>query len=110
MSRAKSTLPGRRETPVPTMIAFRLQADAAQTLAERAERLGVSPHELARHYVLEVLHEPYERAALHEAVSSLHVEIHKVRGDVATAAEGLLVAGGKVSAEDARDWITENFK
>ena len=94
----------------PGSIAFRLDEHNRCVLAERAAALGVSPHELARHYVLEVLQEPEEREALRQAVAALHRGLAAVRDDVIASVEVLLSSAGKVTEEDARAWVDENFK
>lgn len=99
--------PVRRESGT---IGFRLDEESHRVLSERANRLGISPHELARHYVIEMLHEAEERAALHEAIATLQQGIHKIREDVATTAEALLIAAGDYEAEEAHTWAAENFK
>ncbi|MGE3312518.1 MAG: hypothetical protein AB7O66_21330 [Limisphaerales bacterium] len=86
----------------PTTITFRFDNENAVLLAERAARLKVSPHELAREYVLQALHEAEERAALHAAVIAL-------RQDVGTAAGALLTSAGKMTREDALAWVKENI-
>ena len=86
----------------PTTIKFRFEEEHSALLAERAARLGISPHELAREYVLEMLHEGEERAALRAAVASL-------RQDIFVAAGALLTSAGKMSREEARAWVKTNY-
>lgn len=92
-------------TPPSTTICFRLDAETRRVLDERAARLNLSPHDLARRYVMEVLQEAEERAALREAVTILNDHWEHFRGDFALAMEALLVSAGKVSVADARHWI-----
>src|ERR1035438_6328504 len=54
----------------PGVIAFRLDPESEQILAERAAALGVSRNILARHYLIEVLEASEERTALREAVNA----------------------------------------
>lgn len=102
-------------TPRPTgkssssPIGFRLDALSRRVLVERAEQLGISPHELARHYVLELLGEAEERSALREAVTDLHLQLTQVRADLALSIQALLTSAGKVPAAEAAQWVEENF-
>lgn len=89
------------DTP-PSILSFRLDEASAAALAGRAARFGVSPHELAREYVLAVLQEAEERAALFAAIMAL-------RQDVGLAAGVLLSSAGKVSEDEARAWVKANF-
>jgi len=91
------------------MIGFRLDEASGRALAQRADGLGLSPHALARDYVLEVLHAPEERAVLREAVTALHSELGALREDLALAVEALLVSGGRVPPAEARQWVEQNF-
>jgi hypothetical protein len=86
----------------PTTITFRFDEQSAALLAERAARLGVSSHELAREYVHEMLHEAEERAVLLAAVNAL-------RQDIGTAAGALLTSAGKMSREAAVAWVRTNI-
>jgi len=97
------------KTPARTTIGFRLENEKFAELSRRAKALGVSPHELARHYVLEILSEKEERGALREAVNALGEYLGEVRKDIALAAEALLTAAGTVEEKDAREWAKKNL-
>jgi hypothetical protein len=97
------------KTSVRTTIGFRLKNENFVELSRRAKVLGVSPHELARHYVLEILSEKEERGALREAVNALGEYLAEVRKDIALAAEALLTAAGTVEEKDAREWAKKNL-
>lgn len=86
----------------PTTITFRFDEPSAALLAERAARLRVSPHELAREYVHEMLHEAEERAVLLAAMNAL-------RQDVGVAVGALLTSAGKMSRDAALAWVRANF-
>ena len=86
-------------------ISFRLQPDEIHVLAERAARLGVSRHELARHYVVEALAAAEELAAVGAAVSALHHEMLGLRQDLALSVEALLASAGEVSEKQAHTWV-----
>ena len=85
-----------------TIITFRLDDASAEVLLDRATRLQVSPHALARQYVREELLAAEERQALRQAVSAL-------RQDVGLVAGVLLTSAGKASDEQARQWVKSNF-
>ena len=88
--------------PAPAILSFRLDEASAAVLSQRAARLGVSPHELAREYVLVILAEAEERAALYAAIVAL-------RQDLGLATGVLLSAAGKVKEDEARAWVKANF-
>jgi hypothetical protein len=85
-----------------TIITFRLDDASAEVLLDRATRLQVSPHALARQYLREELLAAEERQALRQAVSAL-------RQDVGLVAGVLLTSAGKASDEQARQWVKSNF-
>lgn len=93
----------------PATIGFRLDTDARAILTRRAIALGISPHDLARHYVLELLHCNEERAALRDAIVQLRQEIIESRKDTALSTEALLASAGKASPEEASSWTRENL-
>ena len=105
--RAASETPGRANPPA--TIGFRLDEESSGLLSARARSLGVSPHELARHYVIELLHEPDERSALRAAVASLSELITRMREDQVLGLEALLTSAGKVTEKDAHRWVKDNF-
>ena len=90
-------------------IAFRLDGGSRRVLMQRASELAVSPHVLARHYVLELLGEAEERAALREAVLELQTQVNQLRADLALAVEALLVSAGQVPPSEARQWVEQNL-
>lgn len=94
----------------PETVGFRLDDECRRVLGARAARLGVSAHELARQYVIEMLQAVEEREALRLAVTDLQGEIKKLREDVAVTAEVLLASAGKVNEEEARAWADENIR
>lgn len=101
----------------PETIGFRLDPASRIELAKRADRLGVSPHILAREYVIEMLHEAEERRQLREAVTqlsegvgTLFEAVFKSREELATVAEALLVHAGNVDPKKAHQWVEDNFR
>lgn len=106
------------EKPAPTEVAglagnapltFRLDEESQQVLAQRAQHLGVSPHQMARHYVLQCLYEPEERAAVNQALRELCQETVGLRTDLANAVVGLLCSAGRVEQDEAQTWVNENL-
>jgi hypothetical protein len=91
-------------------IGFRFDDESHRVLSERAVRLGMSPHELARQYVLEVLQESEERAALREALLALRSNLQQFREDMLFGVEALMVSAGKATESEARAWAERNFK
>jgi hypothetical protein len=102
----------RNRTPplrVPTTIAFRVDEQTGRALAERAARLGVSPHNLAHHLVVFLFHEADHHAELRDALIVLNENMVKLRGDLATVAKALLAAAGKVEPQEADAWVKKVF-
>ncbi len=89
----------------PLIVSFRLDAEATGLLNERAARLGVSPHELARYYVTESLHAAEELAAVGTAVDALHQQVRQLNQDLALATEALLASAGRASEKQAHAWV-----
>ena len=94
----------------PQNVGYRIDAETRQLLGERCARLGVSPHEWARHCLLTLLHEDADRSGWQTAVASLHHEINDLRNDLALATQALLIVAGKMPEEKAREWIGRNLK
>ena len=94
----------------PSTVGFRLDPEHGCILAGRASALGVSPHELARRYLIEVLEEAEERAALRQAVTTLNGNLLRFRDEFIFALEAVLASAGKVEKADVRVWIDEHFK
>ena len=106
----KKTPPASGSAPIaPTNISFRLDETSIRLLCQRAARLNVSPHELARHYVEEVLQEAEERAVVRDAFAQLQENLNHFRRDFAVAVEALLTSAGTVSEEEARKWVSEGL-
>ena len=101
--------PSRRSTSrrLSKNVSFRVDAATHEVRAGRAAQLKLGPNDLARCYVLQVLHEAEERAALHEAVFTLHDGLLRFRNVFAPALEALLVSAGKISPPDARGWVQQ---
>ena len=98
-----------KDTP-PNTVGFRLGPEYGKVLATRANALGVSSHELARRYLIEVLEESEERAVLRQAVQTLNGNLTHFRDDFIFAIEALLASAGKVKENEAAAWVDEHFK
>ena len=94
----------------PEMVGFRLDAASRRLLAQRAAALGVSSHDLARHYVVERLQYPQGVLELMQGLQALYQELREARIDVALGIEALLSRAGRVSETDARAWVAENYR
>lgn len=91
-------------------VGFRLEAESLHILVERAATLRVSPHALARRYLIEILSEGEERVALRHAINGLRQELAQTQESLALAVEALLSSAGKVSETNARAWVDKHFK
>lgn len=94
----------------PATIGFRLEIEARAELASRAKALGVSSHDLARHYVLQMLHDTDERREVRNAILALRQEMIELRKDVSVSTEALLTSAGKIAPGEARSWTRQNLK
>ena len=101
----------RKEPPQP--VSFRLAPYYLKRLVEGGKPYGMSAGEYARRIVIEAL-EDTERLRLRDEVSALRAELERVRSDLATAVEALLVASSnpeiRVDREEAREWVTANLR
>ena len=93
----------------PGTIGFRLDPAANRELATRAERLGLSSHQLARDYVIQMLQASEQGTNLKNANDSVHAHLCELREDLSLAIETLLIAAGNVEKTEARAWIAANF-
>ena len=94
---------------IPATIGFRLDEEHRMILAERARILKVSVHDLARHYVLHMLHENDERQRLISAIVALKDELREARTDIAVSTRELLVSRGEATLEEADEWARTNL-
>jgi len=109
MSRQRLDPASSTDPITPAIIGFRLDPASNRALAKRAQHLGVSPHDLARHYVVTLLHEQEERAALHRSFEQMLQGVDQFRSDFAFAVEAILTSAGKVTKDDARSWVKKCF-
>lgn len=92
-----------------TVIGFRLEPELAEALAQQAKALGVSPHELARHYLVEAMGLAGELHSLVSGVTALHHQIQAFRHDLSLGVEALLASAGQVTEKDARAWVESSL-
>lgn len=94
---------------MPKTIGFRLDAASRRQMAERAAAFRMSPHDLARQYVVERLQQAHEPTELIQGLMAIHHELHESRIDLALALEVLLSQAGRLSETQARAWVKENY-
>ena len=97
------------ERPTAPVVSFRLKPDEVRLLAERAERLGVSPNELARYHVIEALFSAVHLAELGAALSAVHEQSQGLRQELALSVEALLASAGEVNEKQAKSWVQTNL-
>ena len=79
-------------------------------LSALAEAEGVSVGEKARELVTAVLQDE-DRLRVLEEVHGVREQLDRLRSDVATSLEMILLNVGKdVSADQVRDWVTNNLR
>lgn len=104
----KPKLP-RRSPPTPSTIGFRLDEALATTLVERASALRVSPHDLARNYVVERLSKDEDLKSVLEAIRVTADDLQEFREDFAHAVQALLMSAGTIKKDVAKAWVEENL-
>ena len=91
-------------------VCFRLDDENHRLLCERAVALGLkSKHELAKSFTLVMLNEEDLRSAMKRELLAFNQQMHEMRRDFALMVEALLVSAGRVSEEDAKAYVAENF-
>lgn len=89
---------------------FRLDSGNRGKLEARAKKTGVTPSELAREIIVESLNDEKELDRLRLKVSAVEGELSELRKDFSVAIEALLAASGKVTPEQAKEWVRLNLK
>ena len=90
-------------------IGFKIDRRNRERLEEKATRVGKTPGELAREIVIGVLDGAEQTDGLRLKVASLETEVHSLRQGLANTAEALLVVSGKVSKDQAKEWVKTNI-
>ena len=106
MPRAKKSI---SEGEVPAMIGFRLDPETAAALSTRASALKLSPHELARHYVVKALQDSGVSDDVQKSLEQFSADLFAMRRDLVISVETLLLSAGALSEEEAREWVRRNL-
>lgn len=93
----------------PVTVGFRLDDEHRVLLGGRALKAGVSPHELARQFVVEALNDRAQLPAVQQAIVALGAQVEQLRADLALAVEALLVGAGSAKSEEASEWVRNNL-
>lgn len=101
---------GRTKPSAPPPIGFRLDVDSLRLLTEKAARSNVSVHELARTYVLEMLHMSEQIDRVGFAITNVWDDLYELREDLALSVQTLLVSAGKINRAEAEAWVDNNLK
>lgn len=91
-------------------ISFRLDCDLAAELISRASRQRLSHHQLAQHYVTEMLCAEIKFEALHDTVRRLNERLQIFQVDFAFSVQTLLECGGKLTRQQAEAWVEAAIK
>jgi hypothetical protein len=97
------------ERPTAPVVSFRLKPDEVRLLAERADRLGVSPNELARFYVIEAMFAAVHLTELGAALAAVHEQSQGLRQDLSLSVEAMLASAGEVNEKQAKSWVQTNL-
>ena len=73
------------DRPTCSVICFRLKPEEIRLLAERADRLGMTPNELARHHIIEAIFSTMHLAEQGADLSAVQEQSLGLRLDLATA-------------------------
>ncbi len=99
----------------PKTVCFRLDPASRRQLATRAAAMKMSPHDLARQYVMERLQQVASQPAGAPAeflrgLTAIYEQIREARVDVALGVEVLLSRAGQITEAEARNWAKENYQ
>jgi len=106
MPRIKKTIV---EGAVPATIGFRLDPETTATLLSNAASLKISPHELARHYVVKALQDASASDGVEKSLQELAAHLVAMRRDLVISVETLLLSAGDLNEEEAREWVRRNL-
>lgn len=93
-----------------TLVGFKLDNDAFTVLEARASELGTSFHLLAREYVIQSLAQEEQLKVFIRSLEALLHELIELRKDCALSTEALLVSAGQANEQEARKWVSHNFR
>ena len=101
----------RTSAPAKNPITFRLlKVEDAEALTERAAEEGQTIHATARDLVTKSLHQVENDQEVIEKVDRLARQVFELREEISLVAEVLLANAGKVSPEEASNWVDSNLK
>ncbi len=86
-------------------VSFRLAAEYADELEERAQQEGVSRGEYVRQLVIASLTAADAAEDTRNRVAEVQDELQKLREELWTSVTALLVHAGKVDQEKAQSWV-----
>lgn len=108
--RKPSRSASRGTSTAPKVISFRPDKADRDLLFTRASEQGLSSHQLAHDYVVSILHEQSDGREMEAKIANLEQRIKQLRDELCLVAEVLLNAAGKVSKEQAAEWVDANLK
>ena len=106
MPRVKKSI---AEGLVPATIGFRLDPETAAALLSNATSLKISPHELARHYVVKALQGSADSDGVEKSLEQLAAHLIGMRRDLIISVETLLLTAGDLNEEEAHEWVRRNL-
>jgi hypothetical protein len=98
------------ESSAPLMIGFRLDPASRSLLDQKAASQNMSAGELARSYVIEMLHMAEQIDRVGFIITNIWEDVDQLRADLAVSVQTLLVSAGKVDQADAEKWVDNNFR
>jgi hypothetical protein len=96
-------------------LTFRLPADQARLLMDRAGQQGMSPGKLVRLLVVQALTDSHtallaeEVSRLRQEVAGLREQLRALEERILLAVEALLVDAGHTEPDEAAEWVRTNL-
>jgi len=99
----------------PQTVTIRFRKDDTEHSAEfhqQAKEAGMKPGEYARKLIFDALYDTggQDLATLQAEVRILQKALRDLRNDLATSVHCLLVNAGKLTAEQAKDWVYDTLR
>lgn len=88
---------------------FRLPPKEREKFIARATALAMSPHELARLYVMERLSANEAEEDVRDGLSRIQSDLTDARHELALAAMAILQHGGKTTKQVAEEFVAKNM-
>ncbi len=92
------------------MISFRLDEKESEQLHAKAKDQGLSSHQLAHDLVLTTMQQEADGKSSNLKLDKIETRIKSLRAELCLVTEVLLVGGGKVTKEQAANWVDTNLK